>query len=110
MRGTCYVQRMKFNSSKGEEAEDSLYHRLGNTNHAGGERGADSSAHELAPSENAAREDEQGEDGGETGRSRRQTHPDLGRLPHHHGHGEEYGERVEAVHMEHFHCRAMVQF
>ena len=54
MRGTCYVQGMKFNSSKGEEAEDSLYHRLGNTNHAGGERGADSSAHELAPGENAA--------------------------------------------------------
>ena len=94
---------MKFNSTKREEAEDGLYDRLGHAHHAGGEGGADRRAQELGVGEDAAGEYEEREHERKAGVQRRDGGADVGRFPEYHGDGDEDGEGVVAIDIQHFH-------
>ena len=94
---------MKLNSTKCEEAEDGLYDRLGHAHHAGGEGGADRRAQELGVGEDAAGEYEEREHERKAGVQRRDGGADVGRFPEYHGDGDEDGEGVVAIDIQHFH-------
>ena len=90
---------MELNTAKGEETKDGLNDTLSNTDHAGGEGTADSSAQELGIGQDTSTKDEETKHPGEPWLSNAHTLAYVCWLTKHHGHSEEDGEGVEAVHM-----------
>ena len=88
---------MELNAAKGEETKDGLNDTLSNTDHAGCDGTADSSAQELCIGQDTSTEETKLP--GEPWLSNAQTLAYVCRVTKHHGHGEEDGEGVEAVHM-----------
>lgn len=99
---------MELDTTKSEETKDGLNNTFGNTDHAGGEGTADSSTQELGIGQDTSTEDEEAKHPGETWLSNTDTLPYVSWLAKDHGHGEEDWEGVEAVHMQHLHCRPVV--
>ena len=92
---------MKLDPAECEEAEDGLEDRLGHTHQAGGQGGADSGAQELGVGEDTARDDQEAEHEAELGVKVVQRLAYGGRLPEDDAQGQEDGQRVVAVHVDH---------
>ena len=98
---TYDIEWVEGDASEGEEAEYGLDDGLGHAHHAGGEGGADGRAQELRVGEHTAGEDEQREHQAEPRLQAARARPDGGGLAQHEAEGEEDGQRVVAVDVQH---------
>ena len=92
---------MKLDPTECKEAKDGLEDGLGHTHQAGGQGGADRGAQELGVGEHTARNDKEAEHEAELGVKIVQWLAYWGRLPEDDAQGQEDGQRVVAVHVDH---------
>ena len=92
---------MKLDPTECEEAKDCLEDGLGHPHQTGGQGGADRGAEELGVGENTARDDQEAKHEAELGVKIVQRLAYGGRLSEDDAQGQEDGQRVVAVHVDH---------